>query len=201
MKIPAAAIALLFALCLTGCSDKKEPETVTQREEIIWVGDFTTSVKRQLEKEGILKAFASASKITVQLVWSDEAASEKGMIVEERIQPQSTPLELNADHKKLLADIFNENTDYQESIASCLCIFRPQLRVVFFSKDNKTRYDILISGISHSEIQTFKNKEFVEYARCGHFKPAYLKFLDAVFPDHELTKMLHRYNETGGAGY
>ena len=196
MKIPATAIILLLALAMASCTDRKEPETITQRVEMEWFTEFTTSVKRQLEKEGVLKAFYSASKITVQLVWSDKDASENGMIMEERIQSKSAPLELNATHRKLLAGIFDENTDYQESNASCLCIFQPQLRIVFFSKDNKTRHDILISGISHGEIQTFKNKKLMAYARCGHFIPAYLKFMDFVFPDHELTKMLHQHIET-----
>jgi len=205
MKIPAAAIivllalgmasctALLFVLSLTSCSEKEKTEIVAYTWEDL---SFTTSVKRQLEKEGILKACKSAPKITVQLVWSDKAASDNSLIVEERIQTQSAPLDLNADQKKLLASIFDENTDYQESNASCLCIFQPQLRIIFFSKNNKTRHDILISGISHGEIQAFKNKKLMAYARCGHFIPAYLKFMDSVFPGHELTKMLHQHIET-----
>ena len=81
MKLLITTIILLLAFAMASCSDRKEPETTTQRVEIEWVADFTTSVKRQLEKEDILKAFYSASKITVQLVWSDKDASENGMIM------------------------------------------------------------------------------------------------------------------------
>jgi len=190
MKIPAAA--LLFSLCIPCFADRKESEINNDAQGGIY---FTTSVKRQLRKEGFLKAYDSATKITVQLVWSDEAASKLGLIVEERIQSKSASLKLSADHKKLLAAVINEDTNYTESDLNCDCIFQPQLRVVFFSETNETRYDILISGVLHGEIQAFRNKQKEAYARCGHFKPAYLKFLDTVFPNHELTKMLHQHNE------
>jgi hypothetical protein len=158
--------------------------------DIIEMGEFTTSVKRQLEKEDILQAYSAARKVTVQLVWSDQDAAPEAEISEERIQSRSSKLELDSTQRSLLLNALREDSDYGESIASCLCEFQPQLRVVFHSGKPEVRYDILVSGISHGEVQAFRNGHLKAYARTSHFIPALLGFLAVTFPNHELTKML-----------
>jgi hypothetical protein len=174
-----------------GGADEKQPSVT-----LIEMKDFTTSVRRQLDDAGVLKAFESARKITVQLVWSDEEAAPRDEIAEERLQARSPVLELSATQRAFLFKALSENSDYRESMAPCLCEFQPQLRVAFLSGTPEGRYDILFSGISHGEIQAFRNKHLTAYARTNHFVPAYLFFLDAVFPNHELTKMLHEFQKT-----
>jgi hypothetical protein len=187
----AAFLFLALAMCLRlRAADERQSSTV-----LIEMKDFTTSVKRQLEESGVLKAFETSKKITVQLVWSDEEAAPHGEIAEERIQSRSATLELHSAQRALLFKALSETSDYRESIASCMCEFQPQLRVAFYSGTPEVRYDILLSGVSHGEVQAFRDKQLKAYARTSHFVAAYLNFLDAIFPEHELTTMLHQFHK------
>ena len=197
MKYPlASTIVILIALaaCLALRAEEPTKAYVEKENEM----SFNTSVRRQMAKAGILKAYRLAKEVTVQLVWSDSEAAPDGKIAEEKIQSKSEKLELSVTQKELLFKVLSVDKDYKESRAPCLCEFQPQLRIVFQSGTPEVRYDILLSGISHGEIQAFRAKEMKAYARTSNFVPVSLDFLDEMFPKHELTKMLHQFQENRG---
>jgi hypothetical protein len=66
---------------------------------------------------------------------------------------------------------------------------------VFDVGNPKKHYDIFFSGFSHGEIRVVEAKKEIAYARTWRFIPAYLDFLDQVFPDSAITSMLHEFHQ------
>ena len=158
---------------------------------------FPTSVEKQLSEKGVLSAYESADSVAVQLIStpSGQKMIEGGEIVERIIQPESQFIVLTEEQKRLLGLALADSTSYLESRVYCLCIFQPQLRVVFDVGNPKQHYDIFLSGFSHGEIRVVEAKKEIAYARTWRFIPAYLEFLDQVFPDSAITSMLHEFHQ------
>ncbi len=165
--------------------------------KLVTLDDFPTSVSKQLAEAGVLDAFRTAESISVQLISSplNKNATVGGRIALDIIHPESKRIEPTPKQRDLLSAVFSEDTTYLESLAACQCFFTPQLRVTFQSGEPRKHYNILLSGVSHGEIQVIEDERMVAYARTWRFIPPYLAFMDQVFPHHNITEMLHRFHD------
>jgi hypothetical protein len=159
--------------------------------------DFQTSVRKQLSDPGVLKAFQSAKSVAVQLISSpdDQNVTDEHGIHEDIIHAESDRIVLNAKQRDLLLETFLEDTTYEESWATCLCFFTPQLRVLFDDSATKSHLEIFLNGVSHGEIRAFRDGNEIAFTRSWRFIPRYLILMDRLFPDHSITKMLHEYHQ------
>jgi hypothetical protein len=159
--------------------------------------DFPTSVRKQLSAPGVLEAFEAAESITVQLISSpeDKNATEEGKIAEGIIRSESNPATLTTEQRHLLSAVFSEDTTYREIRGPCFCFFTPQLRVTFDGAKSQKHYEMFLSGVSHGEIRVIEGGREIAQTRSWKFIPQYLVFMDRMFPNHTITRMLHEYHE------
>ena len=191
------SLILFTLLCLSASAKDASPPDHPARMIIPSMGEFPTSVRKQLADAGALDAFVSAESITAQLISSpsDQNATENGKIAEDIIVPESKPIVLTPEQRRLLLAVLSEDSTYDESPASCFCFFTPQLRVTFHDSKSHRRFDLFLSGVGHGEIRAIQGGREIAYARTWHFIPQYLLFMDQLFPQHPITRMLHQRHE------
>lgn len=155
---------------------------------IVTMVDFTTSVRRQMQRNGLLDALIAAPTVQGRLVSSVTDPAPDGVIVEPAIHAKSAVISLTDAQRVVLWSVFSDDGDYEESMAPCLCEFQPQLRITFASSENAgVSHDILVGATSHGEIQAFTGGHLVTYARTQRFVPAFLAFLETAFPGDGVT--------------
>ena len=140
----------------------------------------------------VLSSFATAEDITAEMIWSDKPVS---LPTSSDIKVESELVRVDAATKARLLAMLSSSAEYDDDGSPCLCYFQPQLRLCWLSADRKSSYSILVSGVSHGEIQSFRDGEMQGMVRDGAFIPAYLGILDQLFPGHQMIPGLKRLEE------
>lgn len=159
--------------------------------ELVRVGN-TTSALFQMGAGNVLSSFAAAEDITAQVIWSDKSVDTP---TSADIKVESELVRIDAAAKAKLIAMLSSSIEHDDDGSPCFCIFQPQLRLCWLSADRKTSYSILVSGVSHGEIQSFCDGKMLGNIRDGAFIPAYLKIMDQLFPGHRLIPILKRLEE------
>jgi hypothetical protein len=158
-----------------------------------------TSILLQMGAGDVLSSLAAAEDVTAQLVWSDEPVYSP---TSPGIKAQSEVITVGIETKARIVAMLSSSVEYQDGGQPCLCYFQPQLRLSWPFAGHT--YCVLISGISHGEIQSFRDGTKQGTVRDGRFIPAYLEIMDRLFPDNRLLPGLRRLQQErqkGGGTY
>jgi hypothetical protein len=154
---------------------------------------FITTIHKEMMKGDVLKSLGQAKTITAQLISSEkEVDSPTSARIEERSEVVQLDEQAKARVIKMLS-LEAKFQDYGDFQAPCLCIFQPQLRLLWRSEDGD-RFGILVNGLSHGEIRTYNGELQLGTVRIGAFIPDFLDVLDEVFPAHETSVALRKFH-------
>jgi len=154
---------------------------------------FVTTIQKEMMKGNVLKSLSQAKKITAQLISSEKEADSP---TSARIEERSEVVQLDEQAKAKVVKMLSSEAkfqDYGDFQPPCLCVFQPQLRLLWSSEDGD-RFGILVNGLSHGEIRTYNGELQLGTVKIGAFIPDFLDVLDEVFPAHETSVALRKFH-------
>lgn len=161
--------------------------------EVKLVAPRLSSIRDEISKREVLSSLKQAHVLTAQIIWSRHAVDTPD---DQLIQERSAVVKVGAEAKEKIVHMLSNDVRYEDYDAPCLCLFQPQLRLSWTTHDGQTAFAVLISGVSHGEIRTYRNGEEVCEIKEGMlFIPVYLDILDRIFPAHEMTVNLRKFHE------
>jgi hypothetical protein len=151
-----------------------------------------TSIREEMNKSDVLSSLRQAAVLTAQLVSCNGAAAGPD---DSRIQECSKTVEVQGTAKDALVQILSADAKFEDYGIPCQCEFEPQLRLRWKSAESTTTFVVLVSAVSHGEIRAYRDGAKVCEIKDGAFIPAFLDFLDRVFPQHKTSVGLRKLHE------